>query len=327
MLSAAAKVNLALEVLSKRADGYHEIATVMQTVDLSDRLILEDAETLELRVSAPGVPTDSTNLAVRAALALREAAGVTRGTRITLDKRIPVAGGLGGGSADAAAVLLGLNRLWGLRWSLPRLANLAVTLGMDVPFFLRGGTALATSRGETLEPVAGGALALVLVNPGFGSSTADVYRRVTPEMHTDGKRTQALLDALRGRRAARVAASLYNGLEGIMARLHPEIGRMEAALLAAGALGVTMSGSGPTVLGVARSFEHARQIRARLTRASWACWAVRTTRGPAVRVRATEAVRAAGRRRAAGRAAGQPGAGAPAPEASEPGESRPSEAS
>jgi 4-diphosphocytidyl-2-C-methyl-D-erythritol kinase len=317
VLSAAAKVNLALEVLSKRADGYHEIATVMQTVDLSDRLILEDAETLALRVSAPGVPTDSTNLAVRAALALREAAGVARGARITLDKRVPVAGGLGGGSADAAAVLLGLNRLWGLRWPLPRLANLAVTLGMDVPFFLRGGTALATGRGETLEPVVGGALALVLVNPGFGSSTAEAYRRVTPQMYTDGKRTQALLDALRSRRAARVAASLYNGLEGVVARHHPEIGRMEAALLAAGALGATMSGSGPTVLGVARSFEHARQIRARLTRASWACWAVRTTRGPAVRVRAMDA----------GRAAGRPGAEAPAPEGSDAGESRPPEAS
>lgn len=305
MLSAAAKVNLALEVLSKRADGYHEIATVLQTVDLSDRLILEDAETLELRVSGPGVPSDSTNLAVRAAMVLREAAGLARGARITLDKRIPVAAGLGGGSADAAAVLLGLDRLWGLRWPRPRLADLAVTLGMDVPFFLRGGTALATGRGETLEPVAGGALALVLVNPGFGSSTADAYRRVAPEMYTDGKRTQALVEALRSRRAARVAASLYNGLRGALAQLHPEIGRMEAALLAAGALGVTMSGSGPTVLGVARSFEQARQIRARLTRGSWACWAVRTTRGPAIRLRA-EAVRAAGR----------PRAGAPAPEAS-----------
>lgn len=285
VLSAAAKVNLALEVLSKRSDGYHEIATVMQTVDLADRLTLEDADRLELRASAAGVPTDATNLALRAALALRDAAGITRGVRITLDKRIPVAAGLGGGSADAAAVLLGLNRLWGLRWPRPRLEAIAVTLGMDVPFFLRGGGVLATGRGEQLEPVEAGGSALVLVNPRFGSSTAEVYRRVTPAMYTDGKRALALIEALRSRRPVRIAASLYNGLEAAVAPIHPEIGRMQAALLAAGALGAAMSGSGPTVFGVARSFEQARQIRARLARASWMCWAVRTTRGPAVRLR------------------------------------------
>src|SRR5512145_2350061 len=165
VLSAAAKVNLTLEVLGKRPDGYHEIATVMQTVDLADRLTLEDAETLELDASAAGVPTDGTNLALRAAMALRETVGITRGVRISLDKRIPVAAGLGGGSADAAAVLLGLNRLWGLRWPRARLEAIAVTLGMDVPFFLRGGGALATGRGEQLEPVDVGGSALVLVNP------------------------------------------------------------------------------------------------------------------------------------------------------------------
>jgi len=116
VLSAAAKVNLALEVLGKRDDGYHEVATVMQAVDLSDRLVIEDAEVLELRVSAPDLPSDGRNLVVRAAHALREATAVSRGARITLDKRIPVAAGLGGGSADAAAALVGLSRLWGLRW-------------------------------------------------------------------------------------------------------------------------------------------------------------------------------------------------------------------
>jgi 4-diphosphocytidyl-2-C-methyl-D-erythritol kinase len=284
VLSAAAKVNLTLEVLGKRPDGYHEIATVMQAVELTDRLTLEDADTFELHAS-PGVPTDGTNLALRAAFALRETAGITRGVHISLDKRIPVAAGLGGGSADAAAVLLGLNRLWGLRWPRARLEAISVTLGMDVPFFLRGGGALGTGRGEQLEPVDVGGSALVLVNPRFGSSTAEVYGRVTQEMYSDGKRALDLIEALRSRRAVRIAASLYNSLEAAVAPIHPEIGRMKAALLAAGALGAVMSGSGPTVFGVARSFEHARQIRARLARASWACWAVRTTRGPAVRLR------------------------------------------
>ena len=111
MLTAAAKVNLVLEVLDRRADGYHEIATVMQTVDLADRLTLENSDVLELACQTPGVPTDASNLALKAAVALRDAGRVERGVRSTLDKRIPVAAGLGGGSSDAAAVLLGLNRL------------------------------------------------------------------------------------------------------------------------------------------------------------------------------------------------------------------------
>jgi 4-diphosphocytidyl-2-C-methyl-D-erythritol kinase len=284
-LSAAAKVNLALEVLGRRDDGYHEVITVMQTVELSDRVVLEDVEPLELRTTAPGIPTDASNLALRAALTLREASGVERGVRITLDKRIPVAAGLGGGSTDAAAVLLGLNRLWGLRWPIARLADVAVMLGMDVPFFLRGGAAFATGRGEKLDRMRGMAMALVLVNPRYASSTAEAYGRLTPAMYSDGARAGAVAAALRARRTGRVAESLYNGLEGAVAPAHPEIGHMKAALLAAGALGALMSGSGPTVFGVARSLDHARQIQRRVQRASWECWAVRTLAGPAVRRR------------------------------------------
>jgi len=276
---------LALELLTQRADGYHELATVMQAVELSDRVALEDADALELRTTASGIPTDASNLALRAALALREAASVEDGVRITLDKRIPIAAGLGGGSTDAAAVLLGLNRLWRLRWPLTRLADVAVTLGMDVPFFLRGGTAFATGRGEKLDRVRGMALALVLVNPRFASHTAEAYGRVTPEMYGDGTRTRLMVTALGARRADWVAGSLYNGLEAAVAPAHPEIAQMKAALLAAGALGALMSGSGPTVFGVARSLDHARQIRRRVQRGSWECWAVRTLAGPAVRFR------------------------------------------
>jgi 4-diphosphocytidyl-2-C-methyl-D-erythritol kinase len=284
-LSAAAKVNLALEVLGRRADGYHEVVTVMQAVELSDRVVLEDVERLELRTRAPGIPTDASNLALRAALALREAAGIERGVRITLDKRIPVAAGLGGGSTDAAAVLLGLNRLWGLRWPLDRLADVAVTLGMDVPFFLRGGAAFATGRGEKLDRMRGMALALVLVNPRYPSSTGEAYGRLTPAMYSDGGRARAVAAALRTRRAERVAGTLYNGLEAAVVPVQPEIERMKAALRAAGALGALMSGSGPTVFGVARSLDHARQIQRRVQRASWECWAVRALAGPAVRRR------------------------------------------
>jgi len=286
VLRAAAKVNLVLEVLGKRDDGYHELVTVMQAVDLSDRITLEDADVLELRCDAPGVPTDSTNLAMKAAMVLREAAEVTRGVRMTLDKHIPVGAGLGGGSADAAAVLVGLNRLWRLRWPRARLEEVATRLGMDVPFFLRGGTALGTGRGERIEPLPGRSLGLVLVNPRFAVSTAETYGRVTPEMYTDGRFAKTLGAGRNGRSPARVAASLYNGLQEPVAAAHPAISRMRAALLAAGALGALMSGSGPTVFGVARSYEHARQIRRRLTRGAWDCWAVRTLNGPAIRMSA-----------------------------------------
>jgi 4-diphosphocytidyl-2-C-methyl-D-erythritol kinase len=290
VLKTAAKVNLTLEVLGKRADGYHEIATVMQAVDLSDRITLEEADGLELRSSASDVPTDSRNLALRAAEALRQAAAVPDGARITLDKHIPVAAGLGGGSSDAAAVLIGLNRLWRLRWPLERLDEVAATLGSDVPFFLRGGAALATGRGEKVEPLRGRALALVLVHPKFAASTAEMYGRLTPAMYSDGGATKALVRRPRAS-AARVAASLYNGMEAAAAGVFPQVAQMRAALLAAGALGALMSGSGPTVFGVARSFEQARQIRARVARGSWECWAVRTLTGPAVRLVANGARR------------------------------------
>src|SRR5262245_14596317 len=284
MLNAAAKVNLVLEVLGKRDDGYHELVTVMQAVDLSDRITIEEADVLELRSRSTAVPADGRNLALRAAAALRDAAGISRGARITLDKRIPVAAGLGGGSADAAAVLRGLNRMRRPGWRGSRLGWGATGLGMDVPFFLRGGTALATGRGERIERLRSSSLGLVLVNPRFEVSTAEMYGRVTPEMYSDGQHAKMLCGGLGRRSAARVAASLYSGLQEAAVAAYPPIGRIRAALLAAGALGALMSGSGPTVFGVARSFEHARQIRRRLTRGGWDCWAARTLTGPAVRM-------------------------------------------
>jgi 4-diphosphocytidyl-2-C-methyl-D-erythritol kinase len=283
MVRTPAKVNLALEVLGKRADGDNEIYTVLQAIDLFDRLTMEDAEDLSLVTTDPALPVDDANLVIRAARALGAAAGVRRGARIALDKRIPVAAGLGGGSSDAAATLVALNRLWGLRWSVGRLTELAVGLGMDVPFFLGRGRALGTGRGERLEPLpADGGYALVLANPNFPLSTRESYARVPAGWQAEAKGTRAVMAALRIRSAAELGTALTNHLEDVVAPAVPAIGQMKAALLAAGALGAAMSGSGPTVFGVARSLDHARQIRRRVNRAGWSCWAVRTLSGRAI---------------------------------------------
>jgi 4-diphosphocytidyl-2-C-methyl-D-erythritol kinase len=285
VLRTSAKVNLALEVLGKRGDGYHEIATVLQAVDLFDRLTVDPDETLSLNTDDPELPTDDGNLVMRAARLLQKAAGVDRGARLRLHKRIPVAAGLGGGSSDAAAALTGLNRLWGLRWPRPRLQELAVELGMDVPFFLGTGRAVARGRGEQLAALpGGGGYALVLVNPRTPLSTKEVYGRVPVGWHAEPTGTERVIEALRRRNVGVLAAALTNNLERVVEPVLPVIGRMKAALLAAGALGAIMSGSGPTVFGLARSLDHARQIRSRISRAGWACWAVRTNSGPAIRV-------------------------------------------
>lgn len=284
-------MNLSLEVLGKRADGYHDLVTILQAVDLSDRLTLEAATiielktTEELKTTGEELPADQENLVWQAALLLRDTAGIDRGARITLDKRIPVAAGLGGGSSDAAAALWGLNHLWGLRWSTERLSELGVRLGMDVPFFLLGGRALATGRGELLEPLPSArGFALVLANPRVSVSTRQVYSRVPPTLRGDGSRTWALITALATGNSSRVAGGLYNNLEPVVEPLCPAVRSIKRALLDAGALGAVMSGSGPTVFGLARSHDHARQIRNRVSRGSWSCWAVRTLSGPAIRV-------------------------------------------
>jgi len=284
VLRTSAKVNLALEVLGKRGDGYHEIATVLQAVDLFDRLTMEMADTLSLHADDPKLPTDEGNLVMRAARLLQKTAGIEKGARLRLQKRIPVAAGLGGGSSDAAATLLGLNRLWGLRWPRARIQELAVELGMDVPFFLGTGRAVARGRGERLQALpGGGGYALVLVNPRTPLSTREVYGRVPAGWLAEPTGTAAVIEALRRRNVAALASALTNNLERVVEPVLPVIGRMKAALLAAGALGAIMSGSGPTVFGLARSLDHARQIRSRVSRAGWACWAVRTNSGPAIR--------------------------------------------
>ncbi|MBI4011689.1 MAG: 4-(cytidine 5'-diphospho)-2-C-methyl-D-erythritol kinase, partial [Candidatus Rokubacteria bacterium] len=288
---ARAKVNLGLEVLGRRADGYHALLTFLSPVDLADRVMIETTEgsgpgggDIAVQCSAPGVPPGADNLVWRAADLLRREAGVAAGVRIRLVKAIPVAAGLGGGSADAAAVLLGLGRLWRLALPAGRWRALGAALGMDVPFFLGEGPALGAGRGDELAAVSGHRpIPLVLVNPGFPLPTREVYGRLEPADFTDGSAVRALVTALPAGPGA-IAARLVNGLERPAARLWPGLAEVKAALVEAGALGAVMSGSGPTVVGVAASGAEARRIRAALAGRPWRCWVTRSVGGPALSI-------------------------------------------
>ncbi len=301
---ARAKVNLGLEVLGRRADGYHELRSVMWAIDLADRVTLEagDGE-IALECAAPDVPRTPDNLAWRAAELLRREMGAATGLRIRIEKRIPVAAGLGGGSTDAAAVLAGVGRAGGRRVGAGRLKAMAVALGMDVPFFLGRSPALAWGRGEEIRPVrASQDLSIVLANPGFPLSTREVYARLEPADYGDGRQVEALVAALR-RGAEAVAASVTNGLERAAARLWPGLAEVKAALREAGCLTALMSGSGPTVVGIAPSHRAALRIRDRLAARPWRLWVTRTVTGAPLTIRRGGAARGRGDR-------GRRGAGA-----------------
>ncbi|MCI0460882.1 MAG: 4-(cytidine 5'-diphospho)-2-C-methyl-D-erythritol kinase [Gemmataceae bacterium] len=258
---APAKVNLYLEVLAKRADGFHELQTLMVAVSLYDTLVFKEdpAGDLQLRCHRPGLSTGPDNLVLRAAELLRQHTGCTRGARIRLVKRIPLAAGLAGGSTDAAAALAGLNRLWGLGLSSAQLAGLGARLGSDVPFFFHTPAALCAGRGEKVTAVPlPGRLWFVLVCPPFGLSTAEVYRGVSiPERPLSVDRIR---EAVIGGDSEEVGRLLHNRLEAPAFALRPELQTYLARLRALGPAGQAMSGSGSTLFAVCRNHREAVRI-------------------------------------------------------------------
>jgi 4-diphosphocytidyl-2-C-methyl-D-erythritol kinase len=253
-LPAYAKINLLLRVLGRRADNFHEIFTVFQTVTLHDRLTFEclEGESLELECSAHGVPSDETNLVHRAATALREHFGVRRGARIRLEKRIPSEGGLGGGSSDAAVALMALSSLWEIRTDRTELAAIGARLGADVPFFLTGGTALGTGLGteiHALDDIT--PKHLVIVAPGVKVSTAEAYVSLDAPALTKAETTVNLPIS---RTSAQISDSLceviHNDFEPLIFRLRPEIKRAYDALIETGARCALLAGSGSSVFGI-----------------------------------------------------------------------------
>jgi 4-diphosphocytidyl-2-C-methyl-D-erythritol kinase len=250
-LIAPAKLNLALEVTARRMDGYHELVTVMQTIDLADRVRLDEASSIELQLAGEeiqGVPREGPqNLAYAAAAALAHATGnEDLGVRIELEKVIPAGMGLGGGSTDAAAVLRGLNHLWGLGFSPEELREVAAGVGSDVPFFLHGGTALVTGRGEFVEALPdldGLDLTLFLFNPGIEDKTRRMYATLNPADYTDGHRARVLAESVR-RGIPLAETDFVNVFDPHIGEVAPPLAGAMALCRDAG-LAVFASGSGP----------------------------------------------------------------------------------
>ena len=286
-----AKLNLFLEVLGKRSDGFHEIETLMAPIGLYDTLYFENdpsgrielaCESADSQCSPDGgaqtgrelagrelagreqaggerLPEGSQNIVFRAIELIRNRCQISSGARVRLVKRIPMAAGLAGGSSDAAAALVAANRAWGLNLPASELALLAAELGSDVPFFLEPGAAICRGRGERIERVQGlGALAFVVVKPPAGLSTADVYRACRPAQ--EAKTAAPLVAALRAGRLHEAVGRFHNALQAAAEQLSPWIARLAREFSRLDFLGHRMSGSGTSYFGLARHFRHARRL-------------------------------------------------------------------
>jgi 4-diphosphocytidyl-2-C-methyl-D-erythritol kinase len=272
LLKAYAKVNLSFDVLGLRIDGYHDIRTVMQTIDLADELILEPADSLILEVSPRHTVPPDDNLAIQAARALQVASGCARGTRIRLLKRIPEAAGLGGGSADAAAVLVGLNWLWDLNLSQHRLIEIASTLGSDVPFFIIGGTALVEGKGELITPLPNiPARYMIILTPDISpvdhldkSKTSYLYSLLRPEHYTNGHRTEQLLKKVVA--GQDIDGLVSNTFEEVAEKAFPGLSEYKSLLLRQGATVVLLCGSGPALAAFSPSMDKAQRAFSALSK-------------------------------------------------------------
>ena len=262
---AYAKINLYLDVLDKRRDGYHNIETIFQSVGLYDDLGFEERESrVSLTCSMPELETGEQNLVIAAARLLRERTGCRLGARIHLEKGIPIAAGLAGGSSDGAATLVALNHLWELGWSSAQLYNLALELGSDVPYCTVGGTVAATRRGEELirlDPLPD--TWFVLLHPDVTVSTARVYSSPqlthSPERPFAGK-TPSFRKALRKLERGDIVGVLFNRMEGPVFEDQPHLAEVKQRLLEYGCVGAAMSGSGATLFGVCTSRKHATRV-------------------------------------------------------------------
>ncbi len=272
-----AKINLALSVLGRRKDGYHDVQTVFQSIDISDELEFQPAPRLELRCeNLPGVPPED-NLVWKAASLLVSKLGESRGAMMTLRKRIPAAAGLGGGSGNAAVTLLGLRRLWNLEMSDSELNSLAASLGSDVPFFLGGGTALGTGKGETIRGLPDiPRMPLVVIFPGVQISTAEAYRSLNLGLTSSLEDHRIHHFCGRVEMGRDILAGIFNDFEAAILAAYPPIMEAKSFLESRGATAALLSGSGSSVFGFFCDEESALATARDAQRADWRVFPAKT---------------------------------------------------
>jgi 4-diphosphocytidyl-2-C-methyl-D-erythritol kinase len=259
---APAKINLSLDVLNKRNDGYHEVKMIMTMIDLADRIELTPLDENKITITSHSryVPNDERNLAYKAAALLKERYNLSYGVNILIDKQIPVAAGLAGGSSDAAATLRGLNRLWKLGLSFDELATLGAEIGSDVSFCVYGGTALATGRGEVIEHIpAPPPCWVILAKPFIGVSTSDVYGKLQLDNVTHPN-VEEMVQAIENNDYKSICNNLGNVLEAVTLEQYPDVKQIKMQMQRFGADGVLMSGSGPTVFGLTQHESRMQRI-------------------------------------------------------------------
>lgn len=277
-IKANAKINLSLDVIRKREDGYHEVRMIMQSIGLHDDVVINAMDTgIEVTCNRHWVPTGSENIAYKAARALMDKCGLKKGIRIKIHKNIPVAAGLAGGSTDAAAVLKGMNMLFSLNLSEKDLMILGKQVGADVPFCIKGGTMLAEGIGEVLTDIKPFSnVCIVLVKPKIGVSTAWVYNNLNLKNITSRPDTDSLIKAIEDNDLYYIAGNMRNVLESVTIEKYTVIKEIKDKLVELGALGSMMSGSGPTVFGIFENEQKARYAYQKIKCSKWECFVTET---------------------------------------------------
>jgi 4-diphosphocytidyl-2-C-methyl-D-erythritol kinase len=281
-VKAYAKINLALDVLNKRSDGYHEVRMLMQSIKLHDIVYIELTETGDIDVSCDSqwVPPGKGNIAYKAAELILERYNLRQGIKITIKKNIPVAAGLAGGSSNAAAIIKGFNEIFELGLSQSDMMALGKQIGADVPFCIKGGTMLAEGIGEKLTSVKPlKETSLLLARPGIGVSTAWVYNNLILENIKERPEIDAMISAVEKNQIDYIARNMKNVLETVTIPRYPVIGRIKSELLKNDALGSMMSGSGPTVFGIFKDKETAQKAFQFIKRNNRECILTETTCG------------------------------------------------
>ncbi|EDQ97827.1 4-diphosphocytidyl-2-C-methyl-D-erythritol kinase [Intestinibacter bartlettii DSM 16795] len=265
-LKSRAKINLSIDVLGKRQDGYHLVEMIMQTIDLYDLIEIneKDNDQITIKSTSDEIPLDCNNLVYKAANLIKKTFNINKGVEIHIKKNIPVAAGMAGGSSNAAAVLVGLNKLWNLNLSNQQLEKIGLKLGADVPFCINGGAVLALGIGEELTPIKGLTkdVCILVCKPDLFVSTKEVYECIDSKDIDKRPNNKFLIECLKNEDTRQLAENMFNVLEGVTMDKHPVIQQIKDIMTNNRALGAMMSGSGPTVFGLYENREDAVKCKA-----------------------------------------------------------------